>query len=293
MNARLASAGSAVIWTLLTLEAKCARRALVGGERYFVDMDNKSSARVAPIGLAMPEYVEKWLGSRDKTIVDHGFSAEELALPWWERELPAHGFAQATVTTNPNRNGSTRLTRGELFAMAPASSGSDEDVATFLFHVLAWGSGTSHRQNRKRTASIADASEGATRINLLREAAAEVRRGGPEAARLAYSSLIRRGGGVIPGLGPAFFTKFLYFAGAGKPTNPCLILDARVSKSLHGAGWDTLPRHRTKSGWSYSANWYTDTYVSYCETLSRWAAENNARPDEIERALFEGGPPKP
>ena len=102
--------------------------------------------------------------------------------------------------------------------------------------------------------------------------------------RAAYSSLIRPGRGVIDGLGPSFFTKLLYFAGGGELKHPCLILDANVARSLHDLGWTSLPRV-----W---ANWYTDTYVSYCELLHRWAGELPSRKsgpvaaDEIEYSLF-------
>jgi hypothetical protein len=100
---------------------------------------------------------------------------------------------------------------------------------------------------------------------------------------------------VIPALGPAFFTKFLYFAGVGEGSTPCLILDARVAASLYEAGWTDLPRSARKNGYSFSYNWYTDTYVSYCELLKRWADAHGpkTRPDEIERALFEGSQATP
>ncbi len=55
-----------------------------------------------------------------------------------------------------------------------------------------------------------------------------------------------------------------------------------------------MPRVRGQ----YSYNWYTDTYVSYCQLLDRWAREESERhastiwPDEIERALFEGSKQK-
>ena len=95
---------------------------------------------------------------------------------------------------------------------------------------------------------------------------------------------------MIPALGPAFFTKFLYFAGKGRGTTPCLILDARVASSLYEAGWTDLPHSARKNGYSFSYNWYTDTYVSYCELLQGWADAHGSktRSDEIERALFAG-----
>lgn len=42
---------------------------------------------------------------------------------------------------------------------------------------------------------------------------------------------------------------------------------------------------------TYSYNWYTATYVSYCELLERWAYQSGAEvtPDMFERALFDAG----
>jgi hypothetical protein len=139
--------------------------------------------------------------------------------------------------------------------------------------------------------SLSTAESAAGNVALLRTALQSARAG---AVADAYSCLIRRGGGAIPGLGPAFFTKLLYFAGAGDPSHPCLILDARVAASLYSAGWTTLPRRR-RGGWDYSANWHTTIYVEYCELLKRWAMEENdsgvgtVAADEIEVTLFLSG----
>ena len=107
--------------------------------------------------------------------------------------------------------------------------------------------------------------------------------------------MIRRGGGVIPALGPAFFAKYLYFVGAGEGSTPCLILDARVASSLYEARWTDLPHSARKNCNSFSYNWYTDTYVSYCKLLRGWADARGSgtRSDEIERALFAGSDATP
>lgn len=254
-------------------------------------MTKYAASHTAPTNLKMPDYVPSWVGNRQERILDHGFEAKGLALDWWNSELAAAGLGRFTVTVDPNRRGAEKLTRGELFELGSHLSEDDDAVLNFLWHVLAWGSGTSHRQNRKRITSLADNEHGADYLKLLREAAQISRDGGSEAARDAYGVLIRKGGGVIPGLGPAFFTKFLYFAGGAGPDESCLILDARVAGSLFKAGWTDLPSKTTKKGLGFSYNWYTDTYVSYCETLARWTKESGAEaPDEIERALFEGDP---
>jgi hypothetical protein len=241
----------------------------------------------------MPGFVREHLGRREKSVLSQGFTGRQLQLEWWNARLREEGFAGEPLTVDPNHCGADRLTRQELFTLASkvSDASSDEVVLTLLLHVLAWGSGLSRRNNGVRISSLVASDTRAEHVVLLR-AALQYARDGDVAE--AYACLIRRGGGAIPGLGPAFFTKYLYFAGAGRPLHPCLILDARVAASLYSAGWETLPRSRSRTGWSYSANWYTATYVGYCQLLSRWAEEESRNAsfsvaaDEIERALFDG-----
>ncbi|MDR7170513.1 hypothetical protein J2W56_004264 [Nocardia kruczakiae] len=84
---------------------------------------------------------------------------------------------------------------------------------------------------------------------------------------------------AIEFLGPAFFTKYLYFAGGGDPDHPCCILDTRVATTLHRAGWSSLP---TKGSWLASA------YQRYNDLLADWKTRTGApRRDVIERWLFD------
>lgn len=249
---------------------------------------------VAPPNLQLPEYVRDRLGNRQQFVVEHGFPPDVVGARWWGQRVPA----EQSVETS-DLHGHERLTRGDLFALgreASASNASGDAVLKLLWNTLAWGTGKSQRGNTSRLRSITDESLGRQRVELLKRAATSAAEGNP---RDAYSALIRKGGGVIPGLGPAFFTKFLYFASEDVPVadtskTRCLILDARVAGNLAAAGWTDMPRVRGQ----YSYNWYTDTYVSYCQLLDRWAREESERhastiwPDEIERALFEGSKQK-
>lgn len=80
----------------------------------------------------------------------------------------------------------------------------------------------------------------------------------------------------IPFLGPAYFTKFLYFAGLGCGIDHYpLILDTRILQSL-GA----LLGKRTFSGGT------ADDYYSYIVTLHEWAEMLDCRADSIEYLLF-------
>lgn len=245
---------------------------------------------IAPEGLKAPEYARSWLEDRDSTVLNQGFTDEYLGLAWWDAALAARGAEPLAWQFDPLDRDGRRITRRSLFAMADMAR-DPVTVLPFIVHVLAWGSGSSRRYNNKRLDALTGGSA-AGNLGLLAEAAEHASTGD---ARSAYALLVRRGGGRIRGLGPAFFTKFLYFAGKAESEVPCLILDARVAQRLHAAGWNDLPSSRSGTGRSYSYNWYTDTYVSYCGLLARWAREHGAgvQPDEFERALFEGKERRP
>jgi hypothetical protein len=165
------------------------------------------------------------------------------------------------------------LTRADLFALA-IDLDTDGALLRLLWHVLAWGTGPRPRNQRRLLASIANG--GTPLIAVLREAA-DMARHDPEGA---YALLRPSRRNAAPAFGPAFFTKFLYFAGRGCYNHPSLILDRRVAATLHHeAGWTSLsPTH----------GWPAATYGRYCRLVTRWAVtETVCRhrvvcPDEIE-----------
>ncbi|MFI1097357.1 hypothetical protein [Streptomyces sp. NPDC020917] len=205
----------------------------------------------------------------------------EVAVPagWWNAALAQHKLPGGPVVGRTDHHGATMISRGQLFGLASdVDLASEHEVLCLLWHVLAWGSGFKLRNNHKRLTGIAKDFTAA--VATLREAA-RLARIDPEAS---YAQFHRATGTPIPHLGPAFFTKYLYFAGAGLLAHPCAILDSRVAHTLHTrCGWSSL-----RSG----GNWPAHTYQRYCALLARWAAEERARAgrevglDEIERWLF-------
>lgn len=230
-------------------------------------------SKTAPNGLAAPDDMVAILEGKDRVsyVLEHGFTKGELKPGWWLRAGVEIGLPGGT-SSEP------KLTRADLFEMSNQAADDDGALLDFLWHVLAWGSGPSRRNNRQRMESCKE------NVTLLRKGFAYARAGDP---RAAYSALVRPGKAAIRSFGPAFFSKFLYFASEGVPSR-CLILDARVARSMHGLGWSMAPTYPTKT---FSYNWYTDTYVSYCDLLQAWRedAGDGISPDMFERALFEGG----
>lgn len=245
--------------------------------------NNTAFSKKAPDGFLLPDWVlEKVRVASQAGPMEaaDGFSAKTLGPQWWKQRGVEIQF--------PTKNEKEQvLTRGDLFRQADRV-GDDEAMLQFLWHVLAWGSGTSRRNNSRRFSSCQQPEN----VALLRKAFEAARASQVEEA---YSTLIKPGGGMIPWLGPAFFSKFLYFANGHRDTGDenarCLILDARVARSLDLAGWSMAPTYRSGTG-NFSYNWYTDTYVSYCQLLEGWTAKvDNSTADMFERALFQG--PKP
>jgi hypothetical protein len=163
-----------------------------------------------------------------------------------------------------------------VWSLAAAASASSEGAFTLLWAALAWGSNGRFRENRRRLRCIADQID-VTGDVLVR--AADLASSDP---RGAYAILRPSRFDLVRYLGPCRFTRYLYFAGGGRPDHPSLILDRRIAGALrHWCGWDTL----------YTDGlWPAPTYGRYCGLLQRWSTELSSpnrpvAPDELERYL--------
>lgn len=190
-----------------------------------------------------------------------------------ERNLPslAGKLADADRTT---------VARGEVFALGDQEP-TVENAYQLLYYSLAWGLGTRASRLHQRLDGLAQHPVKAG--DLLVSAWTTVRQGAP--TKDAYSVLTtNRGGGRISWFGPAFSTKFLYFAQGTTAEPRHLILDQVVARNLQQDAWPQAP----------TAGWWPETYQRYCTLLSQWAAQASAhpdinrpvRPDEIELTLF-------
>lgn len=232
-------------------------------------MTDCTYSRTAPEGLPLPGWLHDRAHELERfgPLVDQGRTSAEIGPEWWRTRGIDLEFSRCPTSGEPV------LTRGDLFAMGERV-GDDASLLSFCWHVIAWVSGTSRRNNLRRIESCT------AHVGLLREAFEHAFAGD---ARQAYGTLVQAGRSTVPHFGPAFSTWFLYFAGeADEPA--CLGLDARVSQGLSQVGWalSSGVAHGT-----YSHTWPVDTYVSYCELLTRWAQElgPDTFPDMFERAL--------
>lgn len=183
---------------------------------------------------------------------------------WWKKTLTDAGLAPECP---PAVDG--RLRRSGIFSIASGGVQSEIVARQVLWASLAWGEGTRAFRNPGRVRSFL--TDTARNSDVLVEALS-LAKSDPEAA---YSRMY----GQTKHLGPAFFTKALYFAGAGEPAHPSFILDARVAAALrHHCGWASL---------RIGGAWPASTYGRYCALLSRWADEMTGTNDALEPAQLE------
>ena len=213
--------------------------------------------------LSLPASAHEWLKQVDshEAIFEQRFS---VPLQWWEKEFAEHRMRSSLVGTS--------ISRGDLFAIADDALNSPDAALQLLWNSIAWGSGMGTRNIRTRIAAVAD---NASAAGQLLQRAAHTSRVDPQAA---YDLLYPENKAALRGLGPAFFTKYLYFAGAGAAVHPCCILDKRVALALRVIGWESLPTQQ----------WLSSAYKRYNELLQRWSGEiATPRIDLIERWLFD------
>jgi len=188
-----------------------------------------------------------------------------MPVDWWTSELIAQGF--------PLPDGMpSSLRRIDVFRYAEGASQDPERALTLLWYALAWGSGKALRQNRRRIESV-----GADRSAIVEHLARAAGLAAVSPFR-AFEVLFPGGRSLIKSLGPAFATKFLYFAGGGAADHPSLILDSVVATVLkNDCGWRSL---------ATSGGWPADTYERYCQLCARWAEDLEVAPDQVEFALW-------
>jgi hypothetical protein len=226
--------------------------------------------------------------SREERIHDHWITVEYAQ--WWDDQITQAGLRGGPLKARQRADGKVGLSRRDVFGLAkPLTSrkkASEEAVLALLWNTLAWGSRAKHLAGKRIRGVAINPGRAAT---ALREAIA-LASSDPMGA---YSVLYPHTAGVrgprksrqpaIPALGPAFFTKVLYFAGAGNIDHPCVILDKRVAAAIRRhCHWRSLG----------DISWSPETYQRYVDLLGRWADEASAQlghrvgRDEFERFLF-------
>ncbi len=208
---------------------------------------------------------------REEYVLGQGFTRDpaycKSVLPderMWPCELDQ-------LPTNPN--GRIRIDRKLVFAIAQrAIAELAEPWAAMQLHaaIAFWGAPPGQSTSRAVKPLSSE-----TASSRLPEAITVLRGEGPASA---YKALSRHQRLWVPGLGPSYFTKLMYFSGYGaKPhMSQPLIMDDNVIAGLlkvTGQRWEASPEH----------------YIRYIDLAKDWAYEFDTDPDVIERRLFDIG----
>ena len=222
-----------------------------------------------------PENLRAWIEDRPRSsaINEHGF---DLNVGWWNQRLM--NSAGTPVAGSGGETTQGFISRGTLFDMAEAAVKDEtgESALKLLWHTLAWGTGSNHRNSPRRISAIAALPE----AGLLLKQAGQLSRTDPKAAFL----VLQPRGNAVKYLGPNFFTKFMYFAGGGVVDHECLIVDNRVLKTLHRETGAKLFSPGT-------TNYGSKTYLAALEQMKVWSKtlstdSRTVGSDEVERWAF-------
>ncbi len=186
---------------------------------------------------------------------------------WWRKRWPQH-LALPEFLKRPEAQLS--VSRKRLFELADGIE-TEADALSFYVAVCAWGAGPYAQQVARSMKPLVQPDAPAKLLAGFKVAATST-------ATESYAAFHGAGPAKIKGLGPAFFSKLMYFA-AGQPsplaTRHPLILDKRVAQAL---------------GWKKTADWSTSEYSAYLDLIE--ALHQQWRPDlptdVIEYTLFQG-----
>ena len=236
--------------------------------------------------VPMPRACRDWvLGADVASVIDK--HSIRVNLTWWNTAIQGAGGGpvQGMVGDEMSAAGTGMISRGDLFKLAPRAASEPDAARALLWHSVAWGAGPSALRNVPRLIeSVHRVDDDAS--HLMRAAALAV-----SSPHEAYTSLRPGRQNLFTSLGPAFFTKYLYFASADDSRQPCLIFDANVAVSLFHHGWTSLHADNPRK----NSTWPVGTYDRYLELVTRWLDELEAdtgqrpRADLIERWLFDDG----
>jgi hypothetical protein len=193
----------------------------------------------------------------------------------WKARLPAASAWPSALDCRPMGKKWPSVDRSGVFDICATADTADGAVQAYVAAAV-WGTGTSAQSVERRINVLTGNPDGevgrriAEAVGILRE----------RGAVAAYAAL-RTGVLSVNYLGPAFFSKILYFGGfdsAAGELRP-LIIDRWIARAVNawkGTTWE-------------EANWPTEVYQRYLTWAGELAAERGVCPDVIEYHLFAAG----
>jgi hypothetical protein len=198
-------------------------------------------------------------------------SVKIYPLTWrpWLRDCEPAAEVLSTVGGDAAR---TEISRTNLVNYAKnAKSGDPDNLVRLFVATMMWGSGTTNGRGPRNTSLALRDPRLADTLGLTQEL---VLAGNPEGAYAAFR---------VDGLGPSFFTKWLWAVALGTKITPTpLILDERVWASLGALGWSSLEAAGSRRR--------ALRYRAYLETMADWARADLpgiTSPEDLEEVLFQ------
>jgi hypothetical protein len=196
-------------------------------------------------------------------LLDRRRGQRQQAIAWprdrWKGAFPA----QSVFSSLPPTLDRQRVRRACVGAGASESAATDAFLAT-----MAWGYGNVGYGAWRVAQALNDRHAGRKLLDVV----VALNSDGPQAAYrlMAGSSRLHR-------IGPAFGTKFLYFADSGDHARRALILDALVADWLR----------RNTNFRVHPVPWAPARYDEYLEKMHDWAQDLRIDPDAVELAIFQ------
>lgn len=207
---------------------------------------------------------------QEEDVSSHGFKfyPRHWLSKWDEAHMPP--VPEILRDEDLDLKGRKRVSRGDLFRLGQQVNTS-ADAIEFYVAVCSWGVGNKARLVHRRVKPLMHPEAGERLLSGIKAVQ------GPEGSAIAgYQAFSSTNIAYLKNLGPAFFTKLLYFA-AGEPTAENdgypLILDRKVAKAI---------------GWPAKTWWNAKEYTDYLDLVNetRHLLDPVPRADFIEYALF-------
>jgi hypothetical protein len=187
----------------------------------------------------------------------------QRGIPWardrWDRVFPSLSIFASLPTT---------LDRQHIREICAKATDSADAAKDAFLATMAWGYGNVGYGAWRVGQAFKDPDAG----HKLLDVALVLKRHGP-----AHAYRLMAGPSRLRRIGPAFGTKFLYFADSGRHDRRALILDRLVAEWL-------------RLNTSFRINpvpWAPANYDSYLDQMREWAATLEVEPDALELAIFQ------
>ena len=198
-----------------------------------------------------------------KGLLDRRGGQVQHGIAWprdrWERAFPARSVLSALPPT---------IDRERVRQACAEAAASEKAAKNAFLATIVWGYGNVGYGVWRVAQAFKDRDAG----RRLLDVSVALNSDGPQA-----SYRLMAGASRLHRIGPAFGTKFLYFADSGRHNRRALILDRLVAEWL---------RRYT----AFRVNpvpWAPTTYDAYLDQMHEWAEGLQVEPDAVELAIFQ------